>query len=209
MTLGIVRFRDGVQYLGPLLVHRFGPPKVDPHSVTWPIEGGLLSAAPGGRITIESTPTELKAIVEGYRPALPRGIYEATQLRLHHALVRVQLLRLADLPAPRTPAPPASRIAAAAIDAALCAGLAVLFARRHRVRAFAGVAIGYHLACWTTSGQTLGGRVMRHRVVSLDGSRLSLLQSGLRLASLPLAAIRRYAAHDDIAATTVVQDTPV
>ncbi|HEV2218601.1 MAG TPA: RDD family protein [Candidatus Dormibacteraeota bacterium] len=201
--------RDRTLRLGPIPLITFGPPRMSSTSVSWPIVGGLLAASAGGRFNIDSAGGVLKATLDGYRPMLPRGIYEATQLRLHHALVRVQLLRLARLPAPRTPAPPSSRIAAAAIDAALCAGLAVLFARRHRVRAFAGVAIGYHLACWTTSGQTLGGRVLRHRVVSLDGSRLSLLQSGLRFASLPLSAMRRYAAHDDVAATTVVQDTAV
>jgi uncharacterized RDD family membrane protein YckC len=138
---------------------------------------------------------------------LPRGIYEATQLRLHHGLVRVQLLRLAGLKPPQAQPAPASRVGAAAIDGAVCAGLALVFARRHRVRAFGGIAIGYHLACWTTSGRTLGGRVMRQRVVSIDGSRPSLIQATMRLAALPLSALRRYAAHDDIAATTVVEDT--
>ena len=51
--------------------------------------------------------------------------------------------------------------------------------------------------------------MMRQRVVSSDGSRLSLIQAALRLAALPLSALRRYAAHDDIAATTVVEDTSV
>ena len=64
-------------------------------------------------------------------------------------------------------------------------------------------------SAWTTSGRTLGGRLVGQRVVSIDGSRLSLLQSALRLAALPLSALRRYPAHDDIAATTVVEDSPV
>ena len=209
VTLGLIRMRDRSLCLGPIALITFGPPKMSSHSVSWPIEGGLLVASAGGRFTIESTSGELRATLDGYAPLLPRSIYEATQLRLHHSLVRLQLLRLAGLPPPQAQPAPASRAAAAAIDAAVCAGLALVFARRHRVRALTGIAIGYHLACWTTSGRTLGGRVMRQRVVSIDGSRLSLTQAALRLAALPLSALRRYAAHDDIAATTVVEDTPV
>ena len=209
VTLGVIRVRDRSLCLGPIQLITFGPPKMSSTSVSWPIEGGLLVASAGGRFSIESAGGELKTMLDGYRPMLPRSIYESTQLRLHHSLVRVQLLRLAGLN-PRQPQPaPASRVAAAAIDVAACAGLALVFARRRRVRAFTGIAIGYHLACWTTSGRTLGGRVMRQRVVSVDGSRLSLLQAALRLAALPLSAMRRYPAHDDIAATTVVVDTSV
>jgi hypothetical protein len=207
VTLGLIRMRDRSLCLGPIRLITFGPPKMSSTSASWPIEGGLLVASAGGRFTIESSGSSLQATLDDYHPILPRSIYEATQLRLHHGLVRVQLLRLAGL-APRQARPaPASRVAAAGIDAAVCAGLALVFARRRRVRAFAGIAIGYHLACWATSGQTLGGRVMRQRVVSIDGSRLSLIQAALRLAALPLSALRRYAAHDDIAATTVVEDT--
>ena len=209
VTLGLIRMRDRSLRLGPIPLITFGPPKMSSTSVSWPIEGGLLVASAGGRFTIESAVGQLRATLDGYRPMLPRAIYEATQLRLHHGLVRVQLLRLAGLPPPQAQPSPASRAAAAAIDAAVCAGLALVFARRHRVRAFTGIAIGYHLASWSTSGTTLGGRVMRQRVVSIDGSRLSLLQSALRLAALPLSALRRYPAHDDIAATTVLKDTPV
>ncbi len=207
VTLGLIRMRDRSLCLGPIRLITFGPPKMSSTSASWPIEGGLLVASAGGRFTIESSGGSLKATLDGYQPMLPRSIYEATQLRLHHGLVRVQLLRLAGLAPPQARPAPASRVAAAAIDGAVCAGLALVFARRHRVRAFAGIAIGYHLACWATSGRTLGGRVMRQRVVSIDGSRLSLIQAALRLAALPLSALRRYAAHDDIAATTVAEDT--
>lgn len=206
VTLGLVRLRDRTQYVGPVPIHTFGPPSVKKNSVTWPILGGLLAAAPGGSITVVSTPTELRARVDGYRPMLPRSIYQQTQLRLHHALVRVQLLRLAELAPPGEVAGLGSRAAAAGIDVAVCAGLTLAFARRRRLGAFVRIAAGYHLACWSTSGRTLGGRVMGQRVVSVDGSRLSLFQSALRLAALPLAALRRYPAHDDIAATTVVSD---
>ena len=209
VTLGLIRMRDRSLCLGPIRLITFGPPKMSSTSASWPIEGGLLVASAGGRFTIESSGGSLNATLDGYHPMLPQGIYEATQLHLHHGLVRVQLLRLAGVAQAQARPAPASRVAAAAIDAAVCAGLALVFARRHRVRAFTGIAIGYHLACWITSGRTLGGRVMRQRVVSIDGSRLSLIQAALRLAALPLSALRRYAAHDDIAATTVVDDTSV
>ncbi len=189
VTLGLVRMRDRSLYLGPVRLITFGPPKMSSTSVSWPIDGGLLVASAGGRFTIESRGGELRATLDGYNPMLPRSLYEAAQLRLHHGLVRVQLLRLAGLPPPQAQPAPASRAAAAAIDAAVCAGLA--------------------LACWTTSGRTVGGRVMSQRVVSIDGSRLSLVQAALRLAALPISALQRYPAHDDIAATTVVEDTPV
>jgi len=207
VTLGLIRVRDRSLCLGPIRLITFGPPKMSSTSASWPIEGGLLVAAAGGRFTIDSAGGSLKATLDGYQPMLPRSIYEATQLRLHHGLVRVQLLRLAGLKPPQAQPATASRVAAAAIDAAVCAGMALVFARRHRVRGFAGIAIGYHIASWTTSGQTVGGRLMRQRVVSIDGSRISLTQAVLRLAALPLSALRRYAAHDDIAATTVVEDT--
>jgi RDD family protein len=206
VTLGLVRMRDRSLVLGPIPLIRFGRPKVSPASVSWPIEGGILVASKGGHFRIESEGGELKATLEGYRPMLPRKVYEATQLRLHHGLVRVQLLRLAGQAAPGRPAGLMSRTAAGAIDAALCGGLALVFSGRHRVRAFAGIAIGYHLVCWSTTGHTVGGRVMGQRVVALDGSQPTLVQSALRLAALPLALIRRYPAHDDIAATTVVEN---
>lgn len=206
VTLGLIRMRNRSLCLGPIRLITFGPPRMSSSSVSWPIEGGVLVASAGGRFSIESARGELTTRLDGYHPMLPRSIYEATQLRLHHGLVRVQLLRLAGLPPPPAQSGPASRVAAGAIDAAVCAGLALVFARRRRVRAFTGIAIGYHLACWTVSGRTLGGRVMKQRVVSIDGSRLSLIQAALRLAALPLSALRRYAAHDDIAATIVVED---
>ena len=206
VTLGLIRVRDRSLCLGPIQLIAFGPPKMTSTSVSWPIEGGWLVASAGGRFTIESAGGELRATLDSYDPMLPRSIYEATQLRLHHSLVRVQLMRLAGSSPTQPPPTPASRAAAAAIDAAVCAGLALVLGRRHRVRAFAGIAITYHLACWTTSGRTLGGRVMRQQVVSIDGSRVSYFQAALRLAALPLSALRRYPAHDDIAATTVVQD---
>ena len=206
VTLGIIRLRNRALYLGPVAIHRFGPPIVATNSVSWPITGGLLTAAPGGSLTIESTATELMATVDGYRPMLPRSIYEQTQLRLHHALVRLQLLRLAKLNPPGEPASLRSRATAAGIDLAVCAGLALVLARRQRLKAFANIAAGYHIACWTTSGRTLGGLVAGQRVLALDGSRVSMVQAALRLAAMPLAWLSRRPVHDEIAATTVVVD---
>lgn len=197
VTLGLVRMRDRSLVIGPVTLIRFGRPKVGASSVSWPIEGGLLVAAKGGQFTIESSGGELRATLDGYRPMLPRTLYRATQLRLHHALVRIQLLRLAELAPPGEPAMPVARIAAAAIDVATCAGFTLVLARRRRVGAFLRLAAAYHVVSWTTTGRTLGDRVMRQRVVSLDGSRVSLVQAALRLAS-PF--------RDDVSATTVIQD---
>ncbi|HYL71064.1 MAG TPA: RDD family protein [Candidatus Dormibacteraeota bacterium] len=205
VTFGLIRARDHSLVLGPLRLLRFGPPKVTRHAVSWPIEGGLLTASAGGWLTVQSSARELKATVEDYRPMLPLGMYRATQLRLHHALVRIQLLRLAEHEAPGVPASLRSRAAAGAVDVALCAGLA-LVARRRRLRVLATVLAAYHVACWTSSGRTLGGRLLGQRVVSLDGSGVSLMQAALRFAALPLALVHRRPVHDDIAATTVLQD---
>lgn len=197
VTLGIVRLRDLTQFVGPFAVHRFGRPTTAKNSVTWPIEGGLLSATPGGSITIESTGTELKARVEGYRPMLPRAIYERTQLHMHHALVRIQLLRIAQLAPPGEPASMPSRVAAAGIDVAVCAGLTLVMARRRPFGGFLRIAAAYHVVAWTTTGRTFGNRVLRQRVVSRDGSPITLVQALLRLA-LPW--------RDDVSASTVIQD---
>jgi uncharacterized RDD family membrane protein YckC len=67
-----------------------------------------------------------------------------------------------------------------------------------------GLAAGYHIACWTLSGVTLGGAVMKQRVVSVDGSKLTVGQALARLALLPLAAVRMRDVHDEIAGTDVI-----
>ncbi|MDQ6722499.1 MAG: RDD family protein, partial [Candidatus Dormibacteraeota bacterium] len=61
-------------------------------------------------------------------------------------------------------------------------------------------------ACWSVSGRTLGGAVMKQRVVAVDGSGLSTGQALLRLASLPIAAALRRNVHDVAAGTDVVDD---
>jgi hypothetical protein len=204
LTFGLVRTRGNALHLGPLELLRFGPPSVTRNGVEWPIEGGLFTHSPGGRFRIEARRGRLVASVSGYRPRLPFALYAVAQLPIHHLVTRLHLLRQRGRqPAPGMPAEPAKRLAAAAIDLGLCAALAAT-ARRGRLRALFGIAAGYHLACWSLSGRTLGGVLMGQRVVAVDGSRPSLGQAVVRLAALPVSAIRLRAIHDEIAGTDVV-----
>lgn len=189
--------RDRSLRIGPVELIRFGAPKTTAHGVSWPIAGGLLVAAPVGRFDIKSENGRLTATLNGYMPALPRALYEQTQLRLHHGLVRVQLLRLAEYAPLGEGASVGTRVAAAAIDVAACAAFSLVLARRRRFGAFLRIAAAYHVVAWSTTGRTLGSRVMRQRVVSVDGSRISLVQALLRLVS-PF--------RDHVSATTVIQD---
>jgi len=95
-------------------------------------------------------------------------------------------------PAPGVPVPPIRRATAAAIDLGLFAVVAL--------------AAGYHIACWSISGRTLGGMITGQRVVSVDGSRVGPGQALVRLVALPMAALRLRAVHDEFAATEVVSD---
>jgi len=95
-------------------------------------------------------------------------------------------------------------MAAATIDAALCISAAAIIGRRRRLPVLLGIAAGYHVACWSLSGVTLGGAVMKQRVVAVDGSKVTIGQAIVRLALLPLAALRMRDVHDDIAGTDVV-----
>jgi hypothetical protein len=207
LTLGLVRARDNSVWLGPLELIRFGRPKLAPNSVQWPIEGGLLARAPGGRLRIERLYGRLVASVGGYRPMLPRPVYALTQLPIHRLWTRLHLLRTRGRqPAPGVLADRDRRLAAAAIDLGLCITLTAVAARRKRVAVLIGIATGYHLACWTISGRTLGAALLKQRVVSVDGSRLSAGQAMVRLALLPIALVRQHAVHDEIAGTEVVAD---
>jgi uncharacterized RDD family membrane protein YckC len=67
-----------------------------------------------------------------------------------------------------------------------------------------GVAAVYHVACWSIWGRTLGGVVMKQRVVAIDGSRPSVEQSIVRLLALPLSWLRWRPVHDEVAGTEVV-----
>jgi uncharacterized RDD family membrane protein YckC len=105
------------------------------------------------------------------------------------------------------PADPRKRLAAAAIDAGVCCALAAVVGRRRRgIGVLFGVAAAYHVACWSLSGRTVGGAVMKQRVVAQDGSGVSAGQAIVRLALLPLAALRGRNVHDEIAGTNVIAD---
>jgi len=149
----------------------------------------------------------LVASVDGYRPALPRFLYVLTQLPIHHLWTRLHLLRVRGRePEPGRPADPSRRAAAAAIDAAVCIALTMALGRRQRIPLLLGITAGYHVACWKLSGRTLGGKVMGQRVVAVDGSELTLGQAMVRLAAIPISAVRMRNTHDEIAGTAVITD---
>lgn len=207
LTFGLVRMRGTSMAFGPLEILRFGRPKVTRSSVEWPIEGGLAVGTPGGQWSISASRGRLVASLEGYMPRIPLSIYALTQLPIHHLVVRLHLLRARGrVPSPGVPAPPTRRIAAGAIDAGVCAAVALFAGRGRRLAAFAGIAIGYHVACWSTSGRTVGGVIAGQKVVSVDGSRASVGQALVRLFALPVAALRLRAIHDEIAGTEVISD---
>jgi hypothetical protein len=207
LTLGLVRAKEGALYIGPVELLRFGPPRVTHDAVEWPIEGGIAARRAGGRFRIASAEGRLVASVDGYRPLLPLPLYAVTQLPVHRLITRLFLLRVRGRePAPGIPASFADRRSAAAVDMAFCATLAGLIGKRRRLRVLLGITAGYHIACWTISGRTLGGLVMGQRVVSIDGARPSLGQSAVRLLTAPLAWIGWRTVHDERAGTDVVVD---
>jgi hypothetical protein len=205
LTLGLIRPRGNSLRLGPIELLRFGRPSVTGTAVEWPIEGGLLVGSPGGRWRIEASADRLAASVDGYRPLLPPQVYALTQLHVHHLLTRLFLLRVrGHEPAAGIPVASKERLQAAVVDVAFCLTLGRLFGRRRRLRLLLGIAALYHVACWSLSGQTLGGMVMRQRVVAVDGSHVSPLQAVVRLAALPLSWALRRPVHDEFAGTEVV-----
>lgn len=209
LTLGLVRAGAGSLRLGPFDLLRFGPARVSRTAAEWPIEGGLLAGAPGGTWRLRWSAGRLTASVGGYRPRLPAAVYLVTQLPLHHLLSRLYLLRLRGRdPAPGVTATSSDRLRAAAVDLALCATLAGLVGRRPRVRALLGIAVAYHVTCWSLSGRTLGGLVMRQRVVAVDGSRPSPAQALLRFIALPISWVRGRPDHDEVACTDVIDSEP-
>jgi len=206
LTLGLVRGHANALYLGPLELLRFGAATVTDSGVEWPIEGGITARAPGGSFRIEASRGRLVASVDGYRPRLPLLLYAVSQLPVHRLLTRLYLLRVRG----REPAPGAvaaarqDRIRAAAVDVAFCLTLAGLAGRRRRLPALLGIAGAYHIACWSISGRTLGGLFTNQRVVAVDGSRPTVMQSAVRFLTLPLAWITRRAVHDELAGTDVI-----
>jgi RDD family protein len=206
LTLGLIRARGNSLRFGPIELLRFGQPKITKTSVEWPVEGGLLARSAGGRWRIGTDDGRLVASLHDYRPTLPRPLYVLTQLQAHHFLTRLYLLRVRGRePSPGVRVSAAERRRSATVDFAFCVTLTRLFGRPPRLRTFLGIAAGYHLACWSITGRTLGGMVTHQRVVAIDGSRLTLTQSTLRLAALPLSWILRRPMHDELAGTDVIQ----
>ena len=213
LTFGLVTMRANSLVFGPLELLRFGPPSVTRDAVDWPIEGGLLAGRPGGHWRVEASSAQVEAILTGYRPRLPRLLYTLSHLQVHQLFTRLYLLRVrGGEPAPGVRAAPQDRFRAAAVDVAFCLTLARLSGRR-RLRRTLAIAIAYHVGCWSISGRTLGGLVLRQRVVAVDGSRLTPTQSLLRLALLPAAWIdllvrpaRARPVHDELASTDVISD---
>ena len=206
LTFGLFHMRGSSFRLGPFEMLRFGAAKVTPHAVEWPIEGGVLARAPGGRFRIEAARGRLMASVDDFRPRLPLPLYRLTQLPIHHLFIRLHLLRVrGPEPSPGVAARSQERWRAAMVDLALCTVLTGVISKRPRVSLFLGIAAAYHVTCWSTSGRTLGGQVMRQRVVSLDGLRPTIGQSLVRLLALPVGWARGRPVHDEAAGTTVVK----
>jgi hypothetical protein len=206
LTFGVIRAERWRLRLGPLTLLAFGEPAFDGWSWTWPIAGGLLARRPGGTLRYGWRDGELVAAVDGYLPRLPALAYRLTQVVVHRVLTRRFLLHLRGrTPAPASPAGPAQRLLTASLDLALCAGAAAAVSRRRRLRTFAAVAAGYHLACWSLGGRTLGGMLTGQRLVSVDGSAVAPWQALLRLAALPRALRTLRAVHDEVAGTEVVE----
>lgn len=207
LTLGLVHAEDESLYIGPVVLLRFGRPKVTGNAVEWPIEGGIAARRPHGHFRIESVEGRLVASVEGYRPLLPLPLYAVTQLPVHRLITRLYLLRMRGREhAPGVPASQNNRLSAAAVDLAFCATLAGLTGRRRKLHVLLGVAAAYHVACWSISGRTLGGLVMRERVVAVDGSKPSVGQSVVRLLAIPVAWALGRPIHDEVAGTEVISD---
>jgi len=205
LTFGLARVRDNAVVVGPMVLVRFGSPKVTRAAVEWPIDGGLLARRPGGRWRVQASGAQVEATVAGYEPRLPRPIYDLTHLQVHQLFTRLYLLRLRGRePAPGRRASPEDRFRAASVDVAFCLTLARVTGRRRWRRTLA-IAIAYHVACWSISGRTLGGLVLRQRVVSVDGSRLTPTQSLFRLALLPMSWLMHRPVHDELAATEVIE----
>jgi len=207
LVIGLVTTRAESLWLGPLEMIRFGPPAVSDNEVTWHIEGGLLALAPGGTLTIRSDDDAITATVDGYRPLLPPRLYAMTQLPVHHLITRLFLLKVRGRShSAGVPAEPARRLVGGAIDMAICAMAASLAPRRARLSLFIGLVAGYHIAAWSQGGRTAGGALTGQRVVAVDGGRVTIGQAITRFITMPMAAIRLRALHDERAGTDVILD---
>jgi RDD family len=205
LTLGLVRLDGDAVRIGPLELLKFGEPRVDTGSVEWPIVGGLLARG-GGRWRIESRDGTVSATAIGHRPILPRPLYDLTHLQVHLLATRLYLLRLRGAQESERLQPPREdRLRAAAVDVAFCLTVTRLTGRRSARRLLL-VSAAYHVTCWSLFGRTLGGLVMRERVVALDGSRPTATQSMFRFVLLPLSWFGRRPVHDEMAGTVVIRD---
>lgn len=204
LTLGIARFRDNTVRIGPVTMLRFGEPRVGANFVEWPIEGGLLAKG-GGTWRIEAADGRVQATATRHRPALPRTVYDLSHRLVHLLLTRLYLLRLrGEEPLPGRKASREDRARSAAVDVAFCLSLAGVTGLRRPRRVLLLLA-AYHVACWSTTGRTLGGLVLRERVVAFDGSRVSTTQALYRFALMPVSWLAGRPVHDEIAGTTVIE----
>lgn len=204
VTLGLVKVRANSVVAGPLTFLRFGKPKVTRNSVDWAIEGGLLAGRPGGSLHVQASGGGIEATVTGYAPSLPRPIYDLTQLQVHRLFTRLYLLRLrGHEPAPGVRPTGPDRFRAASVDVAFVLTMARLTGRR-KIGSTLLIAASYHVACWSTFGRTLGGLVMRQRVVAVDGSRLSPAQALFRFLLIPASWVSQKPLHDELAASEVI-----
>ncbi len=206
LTLGLVRGERWQLRVGPLTVLRFGEPVEGDAVSAWPITGGLAARRPGGWLAFGWHRGRLVGLITGYEPMLPRPLYRALQLPVHRFLTRMFLLRMRGRsPLPGIPAGTAQRLATAALDGALCAGITWLLGPQRRLAGFCALALTYHAVAWTGKGRTPAGWITGQRLAAVDGSRVSPGQALIRLAALPLALARLDASHDRLAATEVLE----
>jgi uncharacterized RDD family membrane protein YckC len=91
------------------------------------------------------------------------------------------------------------------VDLALCTLLTGVITKRPRIRVLIAVAAAYHVTCWSTAGGTLGGLLIRQRVVAIDGAKPTVGQSLVRLLALPFGWARGRPVQDEASGTTVVK----
>lgn len=204
LTAGLVRGEHRRLRLGPLTLFAFAEPRPVPGGWSYPITGGLMVGRAGGSLAFSWLDGRLRQTLDAYQPRLPWALYRRTQLPAHHAVSRLLLLHLRGrVPGPGVPAGAMQRLAAAAVDLALCAALASAVPKR-RLLVFAPLAAAYHLGFWAAGG-TPGARLLGQRLVSIDSSPVSPAQALVRLICLPLGLRHLRALHDEVAGTEVIE----
>jgi len=213
LTLGLVQGERWRLRLGPITLIAFGEPTFEAGSWTWPITGGWLARQPGGSLSYGWRDGQLVGLLHGYQPRLPWPLYSAAQRPVHRVVTRRFLLGLRGrTPSPGVPAGTVQRMASAGLDFLLCLGMTALVRPRRRKGSLPGslmtagaVTSVYHVSCWLLGGRTVGAVVTGQRLVSVDGGRVAPWQALLRLTTWPVALWLRRAAHDEMAATEVVE----